>query len=127
MSFPRDAAGGHVAHAHAQAQAPALPVGAAAREFIPNTGDVPVVDPTEEALDQEGRTIAKDVYTMTPSALGYFGPTPTIRAPQHTPNPTRGYTPHLMVDYHHQVAKIHCRCAQHLYDEPKDLRIEYQF
>ena len=57
---------------------------------------MPVVDTAEEALDQEGRTIAKDVYTMTPSALGYFGvsrlvpfagPAPSIREPQHTPIP----------------------------------------
>jgi hypothetical protein len=32
-----------------------------------------------------------------------------------------------MVDDHHQVAKIHHRHAQHLYDEPKDLRIEFWF
>ena len=97
---------------------------------------MPIVDPTEESLDQEGRTIAEDVCTMTPSALSYFGvywlipldgPTPTIHGPQCTPNPARGYTPHLMVDYHHQVAEIHHRHAQHLYDDPKDLRIEYWF
>jgi hypothetical protein len=47
---------------------------------------------------------------MTPFALGYFGisrlilfdgPTPTIWEPQRTPNLAGGYTPHLMVDYHH--------------------------
>jgi len=63
---------------------------------------------------------------MTPSALGYFGinrliwfdgPTPTIREPQCTPNPARGYTPHLQVDYRQHVGKIHRHCAQHLYDE----------
>ena len=73
-----------------------------------------VVDPAEEALNQEGRTIAEDVYTMTPSALGYFGvsrlvpftgPTPTIREPQRTPNLAGGYTPYFMVDYHRHVAK----------------------
>jgi hypothetical protein len=32
-----------------------------------------------------------------------------------------------MVDYHHKVSKIHCQRAQPLYDEPKDLRIEYRF
>ena len=89
-SLPRDAAGGHGAHARAQAQALASLAGAAAREFIPGIGDVPVVGLAEEALDQEGRTIAEDVCTMTPSAQGYFGvsrlvlfagPTPTIREP----------------------------------------------
>ena len=89
-SLPRDAAGGHGAHARAaraQAQALASPVGAVGQEFVPGIGDVPIVDPTEESLDQEGRTIAEDVCTMTPSALGYFGvswlvpfvgPTPSI-------------------------------------------------
>ena len=65
-----------------------MPVGAAAREFIPGLGDVPTVDPDEEALDQEGWTIADDVCTMAPFALGYFGisrlilfdgPTPSIQ------------------------------------------------
>ena len=97
---------------------------------------MPVVDPAEEALDQEGRTIAKDVCTMIPSTPGYFGvsrlvpfasPTLTIREPQRTPNPTGGYTPHLMVDYHRHVVEIHHRRAQPLYDETKDLRIEYRF
>ena len=78
--------------------------------------DVPVVDPTEEALDQEGRTIAEDVRTMTPpSGPGYFGisrllpfvgPTPFIQEPQRTPNPTSGYTPHLMVDYCRHVLRF---------------------
>ena len=104
-SLSCDAAGGHGAHAratHAQAHAP--PIGATAREFIPSLGDVPTVDPAEEALDQEGQTITDDVCTMTPLALGYFGisrlirfdgPTPTIWEPQRTPNPAGGYTPHL--------------------------------
>ena len=117
-SLSCDAAGGHGARAcAARAQAPALvpPIGAAAREFVPGISDVPVVDPDEEALVQEGRTIDKDVYTMTPSALGYFGvsrlvpfagPTPSIREPQHTPNPAGGYTPHLMVDYRSHAAEI---------------------
>jgi len=137
-SLPCDAAGGHGAHAHvalAQAQAIVPPVGTAAGEFIPGIGDVPVVDPAEEALDQEGRTIAEDVCTMTPSASGYFGvnrlvsflgPTPMIREPQRTPNLAGGYTPHLMVDYCCHVAKIRRRHAQPLYDETKDLRIEYR-
>ena len=66
-------------------------VGAAAQEFILGLGDVPVYDPAEEALDQEGRTIAMDVYTMTPpSGPGHFGvsrlvpfngPPPSIREP----------------------------------------------
>ena len=70
------------------------------------------------------------------SILGYFGisrliwfdgPTPTIWEPQRTPNPARGYTPHMQVNYRRHVPEI-CRChAQHLYDEPKDLRIEYRF
>ena len=73
---------------------------------------------------------------MTPSAPGYFGishlirfdgPTPTIRGSQRTPNPAGGYTPHLQVDYRRHVAEIHHHRAQHLYDEPKDLRIEYRF
>ena len=97
---------------------------------------MPIVGPAEEDLDQEGRTIAKDVCTMTPSTLGYFGvsrlvpftrPPPSIQEPQRTPNPASGYTPHLMVDYRHHVAEICRRHAQHLYDEPKDLRIEYRF
>ena len=72
-SLSHDAAGGHGARARAaRAQAQAPHVGAATWEFIPVLGDVPIVDPTEEALDQEGRTIADDVSTMTPSALGYF-------------------------------------------------------
>ena len=110
-SLPHDATcgrGGRACAAHAQTQAP--PVGAAAREFVLGLGDVPAVDPAKEALDQEGQTIADDVCTMTPSALGYFGisrlipfdgPTPTIQEPQRTPNPAGGYTPHWMVDYHH--------------------------
>ena len=97
---------------------------------------MPIVDPAEEALGQEGRTITEDVCTMTPSALGYFGvsrlvpftgSTPTIREPQRTPNPAGGYTPHLMIDYHCHVADICRRRAQPLYDETKDLRIEYRF
>ena len=73
---------------------------------------------------------------MTPSALDYFGisrliwfdgPTPTIWEPQRTPNPAGGYTPHLQVDYHRYVAEIRRHRAQHLYDEPKDLSIEYWF
>jgi len=136
-SLYHDAIGGHGARAHAaHAQAQAPPVGAATRVFIPGLGDVPTIDPAKEALDQEGRTIADDVCTMTPLALGYFGisrlipfngPTPTIREAQRNPNPAGGYTPHLMVDYRRHVAEIHCRCAQPLYDEPKDLRIEYRF
>ena len=60
-----------------------------AQEFVPGLGDVLVIDPTEEALDQVGRTIADDVCTMTPpSGLGYFrvsrlvpfqGPLPSSR------------------------------------------------
>lgn len=78
-SCPRDAASVHGrgcgARAHgAQAQDPPPLVGATAREFIPGLGDVPICDPTEEALDQEGRTIADDVCTLTPpSGPGYFG------------------------------------------------------
>ena len=76
-SLPHDAVGGHGARvrgARAQAQALASPVGTGAREFVLVIGDVPVVDPSEEALDQVGRTIAADVCTMTPpSGLGYFG------------------------------------------------------
>ena len=105
-------------------------------KFILGLGDVPAINPAEEALDQEGWTIADDVCTMIPFALGYFGisrlipfdgPTPTIREPQRTPNPAGGYTPHLMVDYHRHVAEIHRQHAQALYDETKDLRIEYRF
>ena len=70
VSLSHDATGGRGAHARAQAQA--SPIGAVAQEFVPGLGDVPTIDPTEEALDQEGRTIADDVSTMTPSALGYF-------------------------------------------------------
>ena len=108
----------------------------ASQEFVLGLGDVLAVDLTEEALDQEGRTIGDDVCTMTPLALGYFGisrlipfdgPTPTIREPQRTPNPARGYTPHLMVNYRRHMAEIHRRRAQPLYDEPKDLRNEYRF
>ena len=45
-----------------------------AQEFVLGLGDVPIIDPTEEALDQAGRTIAADVCTMNPpSGLGYFG------------------------------------------------------
>ena len=64
---------------------------------------------------------------MTPSAPGYFGishliwfdgPTP-IWEPQRTPNPARGYTPHLQVDYRRHVAEIRHRRAQHLYDGPR--------
>ena len=71
-----------------------------------------------------------------PPGLGYFGisrllpftgPTPSIREPHRTPNPTGGYTPHLMVDFCRHVAEIHRRHAQPLYFEPKDLRIEYKF
>ena len=104
-SLSCDAVGGHGAHAHAaRAQAQAPLVGATALEFVPGLGDVPTVDPAEEALDQEGQTIADNVCTMTPSALGYFGisrliwfdgPTPTIWEPQRTPNLAVGYTPHL--------------------------------
>jgi len=139
-SLPCDAAGGHGAcacAARAQTQALAPPIGAAAQEFIPGLGDVPAIDPAEEAFDQEERTIAEDVCTMTPPfGSGYFGinrllpfagPTPSIWEPQRTPNPAGGYTPYLMVDYHHHVAEIHRRRAQPLYDEPKDLRIEYRF
>jgi len=100
-SLSHDAAGGSGSSACA-ARAP--PISAAAREFVPSLGDVPAVDPAEEALDQEGWTIADDVCTMTPLALGYFGisrliqfdgPTPTIREPQCTPKLAGGYTPHL--------------------------------
>ena len=65
-SLSHDAVGGRgaCAHdAHAQAQAPLI--GAAAREFVPGIGDVPVVDPAKEALDQERRNIADDVCTTT--------------------------------------------------------------
>ena len=135
-SLPHDVAGGRARAAHAQTQALALPVGAAAQEFVPSLGDVPAVDPAEEALDQEGWTIADDVCTMTPLALGYFGisrlisldgPTPTIRELQRTPNPAGGYTSHLMVDYRRHVAEIHRWHAKPLYDEPKDFRIESRF
>jgi len=97
---------------------------------------MPIVDPTKEALDQERQTITDDVCTMTPSAPGYFGisrlipfngSTPTIQKAQRTPNLAGGYTPHLMVDYHRHVAEIHRQHAQPLYDETKDLRIEYRF
>ena len=54
-SLSCDTAGDRGAHARAaRAQAQAPPIGAAAREFVPGLGDVPTVDPTEEALDQEG-------------------------------------------------------------------------
>ena len=128
--------GGRACAARAQTQAAAPPIGAAAWEFVPSLGDMPIVDPTKEALDQERQTITDDVCTMTPSAPGYFGisrlipfngSTPTIQKAQRTPNLAGGYTPHLMVDYHRRVAKIHRQCAQPIYDEPKDLRIEYRF
>ena len=55
VSLSHDAAGGHGSHAcAARALAQALPIGAAAWEFIPSLGDVPAVDPAKEALDQEG-------------------------------------------------------------------------
>ena len=104
-SLSHDATGGRGAHARAvRAQAQAPPVGVAAREFVPSLGDVLAVNPADEALDQEGRTIADDVRTMTPSAPSYFvisrlirfdGPTPTIREPQRTPNLAGGHAPHL--------------------------------
>ena len=55
-SLPHDAASGRGGHAHAhaaraQTQAPASPVGAAAREFVPSLGDVPAIDPAKEPLD----------------------------------------------------------------------------
>ena len=51
-SLSCDAVGGHGAHAHAaRAQAQAPLVGATALEFVPGLGDVPTVDPAEEALD----------------------------------------------------------------------------
>ena len=54
-SLSHHTAGGHGVHAHAaHAQAQASPVGAAAREFIPGLGDEHAIDPTEEALNQEG-------------------------------------------------------------------------
>ena len=54
-SLSHDATGGRGAHARAvRAQAQAPPVGAAAREFVPSLGDVPAIDPSKEALDQEG-------------------------------------------------------------------------
>ena len=54
-SLSCDATGGHGACARAaRAQAQALPIGAITREFIPGLGDVPTINPTEEALDQEG-------------------------------------------------------------------------
>ena len=51
-SLSHDATGGHGARARAAcAQAQAPPIGATAWVFIPGLGDVPAIDPTEEALD----------------------------------------------------------------------------
>ena len=66
-------------------------VGAVTVEFVPGSGNVPVVDLAKEALNQASRTITTDVCTMTlPSSPCYFGvsclvpfpgPLPTIREP----------------------------------------------
>ena len=44
------------------------------------------------------------------------------------PNPTSGWTPPLLVDYHHRVRDIWSMRGKNLYaEEEKDLRLEYHF
>jgi len=49
-------------------------VGAARTEFVPGIGNVPVVPVAEEALQQEGQTIAPDVCPRTPPSGPSFFP-----------------------------------------------------
>jgi hypothetical protein len=54
VSLPCDAASGHARAAHAQTQAPALPIGAAARGFVLNLGDVPLLILLRKFLIKKG-------------------------------------------------------------------------
>lgn len=55
-------------------------------------------------------------------------PCPTIRCPEMAPNPCQGWTPHLQIDYSHQVWDIRLYRARNLYaEDDKDPRLEYRF
>ena len=61
-------------------------VGAARTEFVPDIGNVPVVPAAEEALQQEGQTIAPDVCPRTPPSGHSFFPISRL-------TPFQGVTP----------------------------------
>ena len=111
-AYPHDGAGG----SHAQAKS-ARGCGAQGSATVPPpplvhafAGDDLIVDAEEEALERTGRTIVTEVMSTPSQGHGvfselviFYGPLQVIREPQLTPDPTDGFTPPLLVDYHHRV------------------------
>ena len=51
-----------------------------------------------------------------------------MQEPTMAPNPTGGWTPPLLVDYHHRVRDIRSMRGRNLYaKDEKDLWLEYRF
>ena len=71
-------------------------------------GAEPMVDEEEEALDRAGCTLAVPPLRTPPRGppgmfqlVPFTGVSPIMREPTMAPNPTGGWTPPLLVDYHH--------------------------
>ena len=71
-------------------------------------GDVLIVDEEEEALERPGHTIAAPPVRTPTTGPGFVsqlvpftGVSPIMREPAMAPNPAGGWTPPLLVDYHH--------------------------
>jgi len=125
------AGGSHAAHHHdAQGSSTVAPTPAPT-----SVGDVPIVDVEEEALERASRTIAAPPVRTLTRGLGFvselvpfLGVLPIMREPAMAPNPTSGWTPPLLVDYHHRVRDIWSMRGKNLYaEEEKDLWLEYRF
>ena len=136
-AYPCDGAGSSRAqakraHGHGAQGSAAIPPPPPVRAFA---GDDPIVDAEEEAFERAGRTIVAEVMSTPSRGPGFFselvifdGPLPVIREPQLAPNPADGFTPPLLVDYHHKVWDIRSMRDKNLYaEEEKDLRLEYRF
>jgi len=126
VACKRGGAGGSCAARHRDDQ------GASAAAPPPTpapVGDVSMVDEEEEALDRAGRTIAAPpTHTLThglrfvSQLVSFTGVSPIMREPAMAPNPAGGWTPPLLVDYHHWVKDIRFNRNRNLYaEDEKDL------
>ena len=90
-----------------------------------------MVDEEEEALDRAGHTIAAPP-TRGPRFVSqlvlFMGVSSIKREPTMALNPASGWTPPLLVDYHHRVKDIRSQRGMNLYaEDKKDLQLEYRF
>ena len=131
-SYKHGGAGGSHAARHRDDQGSSAAVPPPAPAFV---GDMPIVDEEEEALDCAGGTIAAPPSHTLTCCLGFvsqlvlfMGVSSIMREPTMASNPVGGWTPPLLVDYHHRVKDIRSQRGRNLYaKDEKDLRLEYHF